>query len=67
MSRIDRFLLSQEWEDHLGGVTQLVFPRLIFDYCPIKLCSKSLDWGPRLFRFNNGWLHKKGFLDLARS
>ena len=61
------FLLSKEWDDHFVGVIQVVVPRLISDHCRIKLCSNSIDWGPRSFRFENCWLQNKDLLGLARS
>ncbi|XXG47158.1 hypothetical protein AAC387_Pa02g1843 [Persea americana] len=66
VSMIDRFLLSKDWDDHYEGVIQLAFPRVISYHCPINVCPKILDWGPRPFRFDNCWLLHRGFLDLAR-
>lgn len=53
MSIIDRFLFSNEWEEHFNGVIQVALPRLISDHCPIKLCSNSIDCGPRPFHSQN--------------
>lgn len=67
MSRIDRFLLSKEWDEHFCGVIQVALQRIISDHSPIKLSSVTADWGPRPFRFENFWLEHKDFLGLAHS
>ncbi|XP_028076106.1 uncharacterized protein LOC114278281 [Camellia sinensis] len=58
-SRIDRVLLSLEWLIHfklkLWGL-----PRLISNHCPLLMMEDERDWGPKPFRFINGWtLHPK--------
>ncbi|XP_028122989.1 uncharacterized protein LOC114320091 [Camellia sinensis] len=63
-SRIDRFLLNDEWLQNfnfkLWGL-----PRLLSDHCPIILMEDERDWGPRPFRFLNAWaLHPK-FISLV--
>ena len=35
MSRIDRMLVSVDWVDHFGNVSQKVLPRVIFDHFPL--------------------------------
>ena len=35
MSRIDRVLVSNDWEDHFPNVTQRVLPRPISDHFPL--------------------------------
>lgn len=67
LSGIDRFLFLEEWDEQFGSVIQVALPRSISDHCLIKLCSNSIDRGPRPFRFVNCWLKKKNFLALARS
>ena len=61
----NRFLISEDWEDHFPRVVQCVFPRLVFDYFPILLDEGGLRKGPTLFRFENMWLKdediKNGF------
>ncbi|RVW20962.1 hypothetical protein CK203_107828 [Vitis vinifera] len=36
-SRLDRFLFSDQWEDHFSAITQAALPRLISDHSPIVL------------------------------
>jgi exonuclease III len=61
MSRIDRGLISSEWEDLLGPCSLWVWPRDISDHCPVMLKYGENDWGPKPFRFNNYWLENRNF------
>ena len=36
-SRLDRFLIYENWEEHFGGVVQSVLPRPISNHFPILL------------------------------
>ena len=36
-SRLDHFLISEDWEEHFGGFVQSVLPRPISDHFPILL------------------------------
>lgn len=61
MSRLDRFLLSEEWIQTWGVVAQWALNRDVSDHCPIILKMDSQNWGPKPFRFINCWLEHKGF------
>jgi hypothetical protein len=61
MSRIDKFLVSEEWSDVWGVCSLWVLPRDISDHCPLILKKDNFDLGPRPFRFNNYWLEHKNF------
>ena len=37
MSRIDRILVSLDWEEHFENVSQRVLPRVLSDHCPLLL------------------------------
>ena len=37
LSRIDRFLFSEEWDDHFREVRQLALPKITSDHVPILL------------------------------
>lgn len=61
MSRLDRFLLSEEWINLWGFGAQWIGKRDVSDHCPIMLKGKHTNWGPKPFRFNNCWLQHPGF------
>lgn len=67
MSKIDRFLLSKDWEVYFPGVIQHALPRMVSDHFPLKLSSTTVDWGPKPFRFENCWLIHKESLPIMRN
>ena len=60
-SRLDRFLISNEWEDHFSGSVQYVLPKPTSDHFPILLDGGGVRSGPMPFRFENMWLKEEGF------
>ena len=63
MARLDRFLITDDWEYYVGNVTQSTLPRPLLDHFPILLIGGgSLVRGPSSFRFKNMWLKTEGFL-----
>jgi len=62
MSRIDRTLVSADWEDQFGNVSQRVLPRVISDHCPILVESSVVGRGRNAFKFKNMWLKVEGFV-----
>ena len=65
-SRLDRFLVSDEWEDHFSGVFQCTLPRIVSDHCPISLEGGRVKKGKIPFHFENMWLLSDGFKELVR-
>ena len=45
MSRIDRTLVSVDWVDHFGTMSQRVLPRVISDHCPLLVVARSVNKG----------------------
>ena len=66
MSRLDRFLVTADWESQFSNVTQSTLPRPVSDHCPVMLNSDGIKSGPSPFRFENMWLKFEGFKDLLR-
>ena len=65
-SRIDCFLISEDWEAHFQGVIQVVLARPIFYHSPILLDGIGMRKGLMPFRFENMWLKEKGFKEVLK-
>ena len=66
-SRLDRFLLSTDWEENFLSVFQRHLSRLLSDHFPILLEGGNLHGGKKPFRFENMWLKDEGFLERVSS
>jgi hypothetical protein len=66
-SRINRFLVSPDWEVKYPGLIQKRWLRLCLDHFPILLNCDGLIRGKRPFKFENMWLKNEGFVDRVRS
>ena len=62
-SRLDRFLVTDDWDRMFDGVVQGILARPVSDHFPILLEGGGLKRGPTPFRFENMWLEEKGFMD----
>ena len=65
-SRLDRFLVSLEWEEQFPEALQIRLPRPFSDHFPLTLESSKLVRGTTPFRFENMCLKADGFSDLIR-
>ena len=66
MSRIDRILVSVDWVDHFGIVSQRVLPCVISDHCPLLVEAGGVDRGRCAFKFENMWLGVEGFVERVK-
>ena len=66
-SRLDRFLVFNDWENHFNGLYQSSLPNAISDHAPILLDNGRIRRGKTSFRFENMWLKVEGFKDLVRN
>ncbi|RVW76326.1 Transposon TX1 uncharacterized 149 kDa protein [Vitis vinifera] len=62
-SRLDRFLVTDEWDRMFNGAMQGILARPVSDHYPILLEGGGLKRGPSPFRFENMWLEERGFMD----
>jgi hypothetical protein len=65
-SRIDRFLISPEWEAKFPVVSQKRLPHICSDHFPPLLDSVNGPRGRRPFKFENMWIKKEGFGALVK-
>ncbi|GKF56123.1 RNA-directed DNA polymerase, eukaryota, reverse transcriptase zinc-binding domain protein, partial [Tanacetum coccineum] len=56
LSRLDRFLLSEDVTNIVPNLMAVSLDRLISDHRPIILMQSNVDFGPTLFKFYNSWL-----------
>ncbi|OAY83381.1 hypothetical protein ACMD2_21719 [Ananas comosus] len=63
LARLDRFLVSTEW-DHEFPLTRVeTLPRITSDHCPILLTAKNCSRGKtKIFHFEEAWLNHAGFI-----
>ncbi|WMV25457.1 hypothetical protein MTR67_018842 [Solanum verrucosum] len=66
-SRIDRFLISSEWNDSFKTIKQVSLPRVISDHKPLMLECGEWDSSSSYFKFENMWLQAEGFLDSVKN
>ena len=65
-SRLDRFLISPEFESHFPDIWQTRLARLASDHWPILLDCGGIRSGKRYFKFENMWLKSEGFVDRVK-
>lgn len=53
IERLDRFLMSADWETHCPNLVQFKLKRPIYDHSPIMLSCNSDDKSKSPFRFDN--------------
>jgi hypothetical protein len=66
MSRLDRFLLSEEWSLSWPNCTQVAQLRGVSDHCPLVLSTNEENWGPRPLRMLKCWKDIPGYQIFVR-
>ena len=65
MARLDRFLVSDDWENYFGNISQNILSKPLSDHFPILLVrGEATVRGPIPFHFENMWLKVEGFKNL---
>ncbi|RVW15364.1 LINE-1 reverse transcriptase-like [Vitis vinifera] len=65
MTRLDRFLVSEDWEGHFKGRCSVLFLGCVRPL-PYSTGWGGVRRGPVPFRFENMWLKEEGFKDLLK-
>ncbi|XP_010670101.2 uncharacterized protein LOC104887202 [Beta vulgaris subsp. vulgaris] len=60
-SKLYRVFVTHHWLSALPSLRTTLLQRSLSDHCPLLIQSKQRNWGPRPFRFINGWLSHPGF------
>jgi hypothetical protein len=66
-SRLDRFLVSPDWELSYPGLMQKKLLRVCLDHAPIVLMRGCERIGKSAFKSENMWLKEEGFVDKVKS
>ena len=66
-SRLDCFLVSEDWESHFYGPSQSLLPKPTFDHASILLDGRGIRGRKTPVCFENMWLKVKGFKDLVKN
>lgn len=61
MSRLGRFLISEEWANQWEELSQWGMQRTVSDHSPIVLKPVSINWGLKPLRLLNCWLDNTDF------
>lgn len=67
MSRLDRFLLSEDWCLVWPNCLQIAQMRGVSDHCPIVLSVAEENWGPRPLRMLKCWTDIPGYRQFVSS
>nr|GEY09596.1 hypothetical protein [Tanacetum cinerariifolium] len=65
MSKLDRFLVSNNFHDSFPHATRVVLEKGTPDHRAILLKELQVDYGPTPFKFFHSWLEIEGFKDLV--
>jgi hypothetical protein len=66
--KLDRILISTEWEEKYPTTMVIALSREISDHTPLLLNSRdnTMKSGPPMFKFELGWLLRDGFSNMVK-
>ncbi|XP_059639630.1 uncharacterized protein LOC132282004 [Cornus florida] len=67
LSRLDRFLLTGDWEMKFLNIIKAALARTTSDHIPLDLDCGGMRKRSSPFRFENMWLRTEGFMERVRS
>nr|XP_033509991.1 uncharacterized protein LOC117274746 isoform X3 [Nicotiana tomentosiformis] len=65
-SRIDKFLIFEEWDDSFSNIKQIPLQRLTSDHIPVALQGGTWNRNKNYVKFENWWLGTAGFKDKVK-
>ncbi|WMV34480.1 hypothetical protein MTR67_027865 [Solanum verrucosum] len=65
-ARLDRFLISEEWENTFKNIKQSTLQRVISDHCPLILECGNWERPNSYFKFENWWLQTENFKEMVK-
>ncbi len=64
LAKLDRFLISTDWDLHFPLTKVSALPRITSDHTPLLLVTQK-SHTPKLFRFEKVWLTREDFIMLV--
>ncbi|KAL8501606.1 hypothetical protein ACS0TY_020933 [Phlomoides rotata] len=66
-NKLDQIMVNEEWVEWKPDLKLKSLGRSIFDHCPLFLGQTITDWGPKPFKFFNGWVQHPDFKGFCKT
>jgi mannosylglycoprotein endo-beta-mannosidase len=67
LTRIDRAFINADWDSYLPNTTLHSVPRVTSDHCPLKIEASTRIPKSKIFRYENKWKFRDGFMEVVTS